>query len=59
MPFTVNLSPGTYSVEWMKPDNDEVVGQGSITASTGSAQRLTPPFHGDAVVKLEVLRYRG
>jgi hypothetical protein len=49
--FTVELTPGTYAVEWFDPK----AGKASAAADTkgGGKQSFTPPFNGDAVLYLK------
>lgn len=50
-PFTLQLAPGTYQIEWFNPATNLIASTGSVTGSTGD-QSFTAPFAGDAVLFL-------
>ena len=50
-PFTLQLAPGTYQIEWFNPATNLVATTGSVTASSRE-QSFTAPFAGDAVLYL-------
>jgi hypothetical protein len=47
--FTLNLTAGTYNVEWFDPNARTTTSAGAITVSSGS-RTFTPPFSGHAVL---------
>ncbi len=53
-PFTVALAPGEYVVEWRDPGTGET--RPADAASGGSKAEFTPPFPGDAVLRLTAKR---
>ena len=52
--FAVDLAPGSYSLEWLNPDDGEVSSRQTLTAE-GGPQSFAAPFDGDAVLYLESL----
>jgi hypothetical protein len=53
-PFTVNLKPGTYAVEWYNVTARETTGAGTATAERAGATSFTAPFAaGPAVLYLK------
>jgi hypothetical protein len=50
--FTVELQAGAYQCEWFDPARGAVALKDRIKAS-GAAQRLKPPFDGQAVLYLK------
>ncbi len=52
--FAVDLAPGTYSLEWLNPDDGAVSSRQTITAE-GGPESFTAPFASDAVLYLESL----
>jgi len=57
-PFTVNLQPGRYRLEWFRPDTAKVEMADEIQAN-GGVQDFKPPFAGPAVLYLAAILPQG
>ncbi len=51
--FSVNLTAGSYALEWFNPTAGSVASTGTVKAAGGN-QTFTPPFTGSAVLYLKV-----
>ena len=54
-PFSVQLAPGTYQMEWFNPATNLVAATGSVAVSAAGEHTFDPPFAGDAVLYLHTL----
>jgi hypothetical protein len=54
-PFTVNLEPGTYTLEWFNVNSRELKGGGQVTVDSVEDSKFLPPFEaaGPAVLYLK------